>query len=331
MDMKIFRSIIIIKVCLFISVTLAAQGILTGVVTDITGETVIGASVYIENKDKRNLTGTATGLDGDYRLQVPNEKDLTVVFSMIGYKTQRIKYTGQANINVKFEDDSYILQDLEITAKAVERNETGLTEREFVAATQKIEMTMLETAPVGSIEDALQGRLANVDILTSAEPGASSSIRIRGTSSLNASNDPLIVIDGVPYPTSINEDFEFATASTEDFGALLNIPPNDIESIEVLKDAAATAIWGSKGSSGVLVIKTKKGHSGRTTFNYDAKYSFGKERKSIPLLNSSQYVALVQDAIWNTVRDLGASNSQSREYLDLLYNTQEIGFDPTWA
>ena len=330
MDMKIFRSIIIIMAGLFVTTTIGAQAILTGVVKDTTGETVLGASVYIENKDQRSLMGTMTGLDGDYRLQVPNGDDLTVVFSMIGYKAKRVKYTGQTTLNMTLEDDSYSLTGVEVVAKVVERDQTGLTQREFVAATQKIEMSMLETAPVGSIEDALQGRMANVDIITSAEPGASSSIRIRGTSSLNASNEPLIVVDGVPYPTSIGDDFEFSTANTDDFGALLNIPPNDIESIEVLKDAAATAVWGSKASSGVLLIKTKRGQSGKTMITYDAKYSFGKERSTIPMLNSSQYVALIQDAVWNTVNDMGAGDSATREYLRLLYDTKEIGFDPTW-
>jgi TonB-linked SusC/RagA family outer membrane protein len=272
-----------------------------------------------------------TGLEGDYKVQVPKDNNMTVVFSMIGYKTVKVKYAGQSVLNAVLEDDSYTLKDVEVTAKAVERNQAGLTQREFVAATQKIEMSMLETAPVISIEDALQGRLANVDIITGAEPGSSSSIRIRGISSLNANKDPLIVVDGVPYPTDINEDFEFATANTEDFGALLNIPPNDIENIEVLKDAAATAIWGSKGASGVLLITTKKGTAGKTRINYDAKYSFGKEPNTIPMLNSSQYVAMIQDAIWNTVNDLGVSSGSKQTYLDYLYNTKEIGFDPTWA
>ncbi|GAB6011667.1 SusC/RagA family TonB-linked outer membrane protein [Viscerimonas tarda] len=329
--MRIFRSIIILTCCLFVSFASSAQGILTGVVKDNTGETVIGASVYIENKDQRSLVGTMTGLDGDYRLQVPKDNNMTVVFSMIGYKVKKVKYNGQTVLNATLEDDSYTLTGVEVIAKVQERNQSGLTQREFVAATQKIEMSMLETAPVSSIEDALQGRMSNVDIITSAEPGASSSIRIRGTSSLSASNDPLIVVDGVPYPTTINDDFEFATANTEDFGALLNIPPNDIESIEVLKDAAATSIWGSKGSSGVLLITTKKGSAGKTMLTFDAKYSYGKERNTIPMLKSSQYVAMVQDAIWNTIGDLGVSSAQSQNYLKLLYDTKEIGFDPSWV
>src|SRR5690606_40473528 len=110
----------------------------------------------------------------------------------------------------------------------------------------------------------LQGPLANVDIISRADPGLPSSIRIRGSSSLNGNSDPLIVVDGVPYPTEISSDFNFSTANAEDFGALINISPMDIESIEVLKDAAATAIWGSRGANGVLLFTTKKGRQGKT-------------------------------------------------------------------
>lgn len=172
--------------------------------------------------------------------------------------------------------------------------------------------------------------MANVDILTGADPGSGSSIRIRGTSSLNASSQPLFVVDGVPLPVDVDDDFSFASANSEDYGSLLNISPADIESIEVLKDAAATAVWGSKGANGVLLIKTKRGSKGRLQFNFNTKYEFSKERTGVKMLNANQYISMIQDAIYNTVSDLGAQSSKSQEYLKLLYNTKEIGFDPAW-
>lgn len=117
---------------------------------------------------------------------------------------------------------------------------------------------LVAAAPIVSVEEALQGQLGGVDIVLGGDPGTRSSIRIRGTGTLNASADPLIVIDGVPYPTDISDDFDFSTANEEDLGALLNISPNDIATVEVLKDASATAIWGTQGANGVLVITTKK-------------------------------------------------------------------------
>lgn len=309
--------------------TTKAQQILTGVVKDKAyNELMIGVSVFVVNAENRTLMGTMSGIDGDYKLQIPDQKNLTVVYSVIGYKTVRIKYTGQTHLNVTMDEDSYVLGDITVTAKAVQKNQVGLSQREIVSSTQKINTEMLEAAPVVSIEDALQGRMANVDIIAGGDPGAASSIRIRGTSSLNGSNEPLIVIDGVPYNTTIADDFEFSTANAEDFGALVNIAPSDIESIEVLKDAAATAIWGSRGANGVLIINTKKGRTGKTTFTFSSKFQYGKEPNTIPMLNSSQYVALIQDAIWNSVNDLGYQNS--KDYLSLLYNTPEINFDPSF-
>ncbi len=329
--MRIFR-LIIICIC-FASFSAANAQVITGIVKDKkTGEPLIGASVYVQNQSNRSLTGTITGIDGDYRLNVPEEKNLTLVYSLIGYKSHQVKYTGQVSLNVTLEEDAFLLEGVEVVAKAVDKNAVGISQREMVSATQKISMdNIIETAPVTSIEDALQGRLSNVDILGGAEPGSSSSIRIRGTSSLNASNEPLIVVDGVPYQTTISDDFSFSTADAEDFGALVNISPTDIESIEVLKDASATAIWGSKGANGVLLINTKKGKAGKTAFTLNLKYQYGKERNTIPMLNASQYVALMQDAMWNSINDMGSLSSGSRDLLSLLYNTPEIGYNPNWA
>ena len=144
-----------------------------------------------------------------------------------------------------------------------------------------------------------------MDITLSGDPGAKSTIFIRGASTLNASSDPLIVIDGVPYSDSNTSDFDFATANEEDLGALLNISPNDIESVEVLKDASATAVWGTKGANGVLIITTKKGSVGKTRFSFSSKWTAKVEPKTIPMLNGDEYVALMQDAIWNSANYVG--------------------------
>ena len=157
----------------------------------------------------------------------------------------------------------------------------------------------METANVTNVTEALQGALPNVDILTGADPGAGTSIRIRGTSSLSASAEPLFVLDGVPMPVNVSSDFNFATANSDDYSQLLNVSPSDIQSIEVLKDAAATAIYGSKAANGALLITTKKGSKGRMAFSYSSKYETTHERNSIPMLNAKQYVSMMQDALWN--------------------------------
>ncbi|WP_195349797.1 SusC/RagA family TonB-linked outer membrane protein [Bacteroides nordii] len=328
--MKRNRNIILLLL-LACAQMIMAQHVLTGTVMDkVFNEPLVGANVYVANASNRSLGGSIADVNGNYRLSIPDQKDLSIVFSFIGYKTQTIKYTGQKVINVTLDEEGMALETVEVTAKKIERNSMGQSAREMISATQKLTLGSLETAPVTSVTEALQGAMANVDILTGADPGSGSSIRIRGTASLNASNEPLFVVDGVPLPVDISDDFSFASANSDDYGSLLNISPADIESIEVLKDAAATAVWGSKGANGVLIIKTKRGSKGRLQFNFNTKYEFSKERSGIPMLNANQYISMIQDAVYNTVSDLGSSAAKSQEYLKLLYNTKEIGFDPDW-
>ena len=328
--MNSFKTLLITLIASCLSLGLSAQNVVTGKVTDSeTGEELIGANIFLVNENNRTLTGTIVNMNGDYRMVIKDKGQLTIVFSFIGYKTKKVEYKGQTNIDMQLDPDAYVLDDAVVVGKKIEKNQLGLTDREIVTSTQKLSTEMIKNVSVTSIEEALQGRLANVDIVTGGEPGAKSSIRIRGTSSLNASSEPLIVVDGVPYPTDIADDFNFATANDEDFGALVNISPSDIESIEVLKDAAATAVWGSKGANGVLLINTLKGSSGKTRFTFSSKNDVRVEPNTIPMLNASQYVAMIQDAIWNTVNDKGYKNSE--DLLALLYDTKEIGYDPTWV
>lgn len=333
--MKSIRYIGLLLAALLIgfSDAFAQNTILTGQVTELLGgvkEPVMGANVVVVNKQNRYIGGVITDFDGNYSIAVPNEKNLTIRFSYIGMKTVNVPFKGQRTLNVLLEGDTEQLQEVEISAKRIERDAMGVSFLEQTSATQKVMMEdLVETTPVTSVEEALQGQLAGVDITLGGDPGARSAIRIRGVNSLNASSEPLIVVDGVPYPTEIADDFEFATANAEDFGALLNISPADIESIEVLKDASATAIWGTKGANGVLLINTKKGTVGKTRFNFVSKTSAKFEPASVPLLSGKQYVAMMQDAIWNAANSKGLSNAANE--LELLYNTYEIGYAPDWT
>lgn len=304
--------------------------VLTGNIKGQGNTPLLGASIFVENKDNRNIKGASTDSEGQFSIEIPAENNLTIVVACIGYVSKRIPYSGQQEINITLELDDQAIEEVVVTKEGTQqRNAMGISYRNQVSATESIDMKALETMPFASIESGLQGRLANVDIISSADPGARSSIRIRGTSSLNGSSDPLIVVDGVPYPTEIADDFNFSTANDEDFGALVNISPMDIESIEVLKDAAATAIWGSKGANGVLLFTTKKGRKGKTQFAFSSKIDVKREAETIPMLDGGQYVAMIQDAIWNSVNDLGYENALP--YMSLLYNTQEINYDPSWV
>ncbi|MCI6828877.1 MAG: TonB-dependent receptor [Prevotella sp.] len=321
---------ILLVVCTATAV--AQNNVITGTVMEKFGdalEPIMGANVVLVNGQNRHVKGTVTDINGKYNLAVPADgKKLRIKVSYIGMKTQTVNYTGQTKIDFKLESNTSI-QEVTVTGQRGGRDQMGISRLEQTSATQRLDLTQIvETAPVTSVEEALQGQIAGLDINLGGDPGARSSIRIRGTSSLSASNEPLIIIDGVPQDIDISDDFNFATANEEDFGALLNIAPANIESIEVLKDASATAIYGTKGANGVLLITTKRGSMGKTKFSFSSKYTFKSEPKSIPLLNGAQYVSMMQDAIWNAANAKGISNASSE--MNMLFNNPEINYDPTY-
>ena len=326
---KIFLTLLL---CLAATVGINAQDVITGNVTEMLGnakEACIGVNVTFQNSQNRIVSGTVTDFNGNYSLKVPQEKGLTLVFSYIGMKSQRFKYTGQKTLNVTMESDAHQIKEVQVQGrKGGSRNDMGLTARQQSFATQKLEMgEIMAVSPVTSIEEALQGQLGGVDILAAGDPGAKSTIRIRGTATLNSSADPLIVINGVPYNTSIDDSFDFNTASQEDFAQMLSLNPNDIESIEVLKDAASTAVYGTAGANGVLLITTKKGAMGKTNFTFSTKNSLKIEPKSMPMLNGNEYVAYMQDALWNTANAQGLN---ANSYLEWLFDKYDIGYQQDW-
>lgn len=270
-----------------------------GVVRDAK-ETLVGVNVVVMNAENRVYTGVSTDVQGGYLLKIPAGIDnLYISFSFIGYKTKKVAYQGQTELNIKLEPDALLIDEVVVKGKS-DRNNMGVTFKNLTSSVQRIKMEGMDEMPVTSLGDALQGKMANVDIVAmSGSPGSGMSIRIRGVSSLSTSSEPLIVLDGVPKETSFGDDFDFATASDEDLSGLVNLSPSDIESIEVLKDAAATAIWGTRGANGVLVITTKKGTVGRMTFTVNQKFSYNFEPKSIKQLNGNQYISLMHDELWN--------------------------------
>ena len=329
----LMKKIMLLLAVLGISMSISAQTILTGHVYEMfegKKSIAIGVNISVNNSQNRMIEGTVTNYNGEFSLRIPEGKgQLTLVFSYIGMKTQSIPYTGQTSLEVVMSEDAQALSDVVVSARREYKSEMGITMREQTAATERIQMNdIVAFTPVTSVEEALQGRLAGVDILTGGDPGARSSIRIRGTATLNTSADPLIVINGVPYSTDIDDSFDFSTANNDDYAAMLNLSPYDIESIEVLKDAASTAIYGTAGANGVLLITTKTGSKGKPRFTVSSKFTAKHEPESIPMLNGKEYVAFIQDAIWNTANAKGVANSA--DLLDLLYDTPEINFNKDW-
>ena len=168
---------------------------------------------------------------------------------------------------------------------------------------------------VTSIDDALQGRIAGLDIVSnSGDLGSGTAMRIRGTSSINAGQTPLIVLNGVPYSTEVDESFDFANANDEEYANMLSINPDDILDITVLKDAASTAIWGSKGANGVLMITTKKGAKGPTKVQYTHRFTRAVQPTGLNMLNGDGYTMLMKQAYFNAEQNEYASDKNEYNY-----------------
>lgn len=317
----------LIAILVSAGMSLSAQQVISGCVTsEVAGEEepVIGANVVLVNSQNRYIKGAVTDFDGNFTLEVPaNAGKLKIQASYIGMETQSVDYTGQTVQNFKLESTSTLKEVVVVVEKS---DDMGITRRLQTGSVQKLEVTgLVEQSPVASIEEAIQGQISGLDISIGGDPGAKNAIQIRGISSLDDNSDPLIVIDGVPYSSDISEGFSFSTASAEDFGALLNIAPTNIESIEVLKDASATAIYGSSGANGVILISTKRGATGKTSFSLSTKITSKHEPSSIPLLNGRQYTALMQDALWNAANAKGVISAASE--MDKLFNSDEINYN----
>jgi len=269
-------------------------------------EVLPGVTVAELDKDNRIIRGTTTDMNGNYSINVNNAPGQKLQFSFIGFNPETVPVGNSAKIDITMEEQAAQIGEVEIMGqRRISVGALNVDERDLTNAYSRIDARDVETLPVATIDQALQGRMAGVDIVASSgQPGAGMAIRIRGTTSINNQSDPLIIVNGIPYETTISDDFDFATADEDSYSQLLNISPSDIEDITVLKDAAATAQYGSRGASGVLMIRTKRGALGKPKVTYNVKGTVSVPRNSIPTLNGDQYSTLIQEAYMNAGRPL---------------------------
>ncbi|MDD3160907.1 MAG: SusC/RagA family TonB-linked outer membrane protein [Bacteroidales bacterium] len=327
--MKQFKYISCIVVALFcaLSLNVQAQGgrwILKGVVTDSPDNfPVMGASVILETSNGRNVKGVPTDMDGNYMIEITvNDPVLHVKY--IGYKEQFIKIKkGETVKNIVLQPDVKVLAGIEVVEKANEKTTDpylGLDKRMTAASTTSVKIEDIAASPASSVTEMMQGRASGVQIVaTSGDPGSAYTIRIRGNNSINGSSDPLIVIDGVPYDVSLNgANINDLTSS---HSPLQNVNPADIASIEILKDAASTAIYGTKGANGVVLITTKRGAKNEKTVNFNSTFSISQAPTEVPLLsgNSQKTFILEGDQHDRDSRSSsgGSSNMDNLTYLQL--------------
>ena len=302
----------ILNKCLLIALLACLPGLIQaqrvlirGVVTAYEDKQPLpGAYLLLQNSDGRVVANTITDYEGNYSLLSVIKPGDVLVVSYSGFKKQTIPVENREIINVEMREEILELETATVVGRRqISSGMMSISERDLTTAAVRIEMSELEDLAVASIDDALQGRVAGMDMVTtSGAPGAGMSIRIRGTTSINGSSQPYIIVDGFPYETTISEDFDFSTADEEEYSQMLNIAPGDIKEIIVLKDAAATAIWGSKAANGVLQITTKRGGISPPTVTLGSKGTMSKQAKGIPTLNGDQYVGLILEAMMNSGR-----------------------------
>lgn len=308
------------------------EAIVQGTVTSKqTGETLIAVSVTEVDATNRIVTQQVTDFNGQFVIKVKNTKN-KLSFNYLGYVSTSRPIEGARTINVAMVESTQQLTD--VVVKAEKRHSDGtfsIPQREVSTAVQKISTKEFEGIQVTSIDDALQGRIAGLDIVAnSGDPGAGTSMRIRGTSSINASSEPLIVVNGVPYEVPVDPTFDFANANTEQFATMLSINPDDIAEITVLKDAASTAVWGSKGANGVLMITTKRGVQGPTRITYTYRLTQARQPKGLEMLNGDDYTMMMRQAFFNPVQNENAGNYRAFLYAQSYSEYENFNNNTDW-
>ncbi|WP_321517975.1 TonB-dependent receptor [uncultured Bacteroides sp.] len=261
------RSTLIILMGLFLSLSAFAQKItITGQVKDPSNEGIIGASVV----EKGTTNGTMTDIDGKFSLSVSPKAILTITY--IGYKNQEVAVKGATHLNVVLQENAELLDEIVVIGYG------SVKRKDVTTSVASVSTKDLDERPIISAAAAIQGKAAGVNVIQpNGEPGAGMVVRIRGNSSINASNDPLYVVDGVPM-TEINF-----------------LSPNDIESMQILKDASSAAIYGSRASNGVVLITTKAGAKGEAKINFSAQAGITDVAKQMHSLNVAQYKELMDE------------------------------------
>ena len=273
---------------------LAQKITVTGTVYDNLGEPLMGASVIAEGA----ASGVGTDLDGNYRIEV--EPNAVLIVSYIGFEPQRINVDGRTHIDVTLSENAVMLQEVVAIGYGV------VKKSDATGSVAVIKPDDIEAGLATSTQDLLVGASPGVVVTPDGgNPTGGASIRIRGGSSLSASNDPLIVIDGVPQTNQSNGG---------GMNALTMVNPANIESMTILKDASATAIYGSRASNGVIIITTKKGQSGRPQVSFAANFSVNTARNTLNLMNGEEFASAVEKYLDDKAVDqLG--------YRGVLYNT----------
>ena len=296
-----------------------AQGIrISGTLSDADGPVMMG-NVTERDANNRIVSATQTDFNGNFSMQVKSTKN-KLVFSYVGDKEKVITIGNQTSFKVKLEPANTQLKEVKVVGRRTNSGGLTIQKKEMTVATQTMNMEQVEGLAFTSADEALQGEIAGLDIVSnSGNLGSGTQMRLRGVTTLSANANPLIVVDDKIFDNP-DEDFDFLNADEEQYSSLLSVNVEDIASIEVLKDAAATAVWGSRGSNGVIKITTKRGSRGKPKVNFSYKFTGTWQPEGYTLLNGDDYTMLMKEEFYNPT-----------QRSDRTTNIAEINYDKSWA
>lgn len=289
---KVAKTAVMMVAMLLLPFVAYAQVAVTGNVTDESGEPVIGASVQVKGTN----AGTITDFDGNFQVEVKDAK-ATLVISYVGLTTQEVALNGRKVVKVVLSANTEVIDEVVVVGYGT------MKKSDLSGATVSMKEDDIRNTISTSLDQTLQGKAAGVTaVQTSGAPGSSSSIRVRGQGTINANAEPLYVIDGVIVQGNGNSSSSFGlgamgngTVST--ISPLSTINPQDIVSMEILKDASATAIYGAQGSNGVVLITTKRGQEGKAKFSYDGMIAFSQQNKRLPMMNLREFATFQNELV----------------------------------
>ena len=297
----------------------AAQGVrISGTLSDADGPIMMGNVVEVD-ANNRIVSATQTDFNGNFSMTVKSTKN-KLKFSYVGDKEKVMAIGTQTTFKVTLQPANTVLKEVTVKGRRGSSGGLMLQKKEIAVSQQTMSMESVEGLAFTSADEALQGEIAGLDIVSnSGNLGAGTQMRLRGVTTLSANANPLIVVDDKIFDNP-DEDFDFANADEEQYSSLLSVNVEDIASITVLKDAAATAVWGSKGANGVIQITTKRGSRGKPKINFSYKFTGTWQPDGYKLLNGDDYTMLMKEEFYNPTQSATATT-----------NIAELNYDRSWA
>lgn len=312
------KAILIFLLCVVAQSAFAQGRVISGTVEDSMGP-IMMANVVERDANNRIVSAVQTDMMGNFSMEIKSPKNKLVI-SYVGSKTKTITIGDETTFAIKLEDENTTLKEVTVKGRRTSSGGLSIPKKEITTSQQTFDLSEVEGMAFTSVDEALQGEIAGLDIVAnSGNLGSGTSMRLRGVSTINGNAEPLIVVDEKIFDNP-DESFDFTNATEDDYASLLSVNPEDIAKIDVLKDASATAIWGSKGANGVISITTKRGTRGKPRVNFSYKFTGTWQPEGYTLLNGDDYTMMLKEMYYNPSQSNNATST-----------IREINYDKSWA